>query len=165
MNSWTRPMPGCAISTRSRTTRLISMTAATIFASQRRRPTSSRPEPVRLDAAPLGERSLPHATRRPVASDREFQSGYARPVAPVSYSPLAGGEGTWPVDFVPWQRGVTCTVRPEWLAPIDASRTYLANVTVQRAAPLHEPFTDYGSLYNHAMTIVRSHQLDRAGVA
>jgi hypothetical protein len=91
-------------------------------------------------------------------------SGYARPVAGVPDSPLAGGEGTLPVDFVPWQRGVTCTVRPEWLAPIDPSRTYLANVTVQRAAPLREPFTDYGSLYNHAMAIVRGHQRDRAGV-
>jgi len=70
-----------------------------------------------------------------------------------------------PVDFVPWQRGVTCTVRPEWLAPVDPSRTYLANVTVQRAAPLHEPVTDYGALYNRAMATVRKHQLDRAGVA
>jgi hypothetical protein len=60
----------------------------------------------------------------------------------------AGGEGTLPADFVPWQRGVTCTVRPEWLAPIDACRTYLANVTVQRSAPLHEPFADYGALYH-----------------
>jgi hypothetical protein len=77
----------------------------------------------------------------------------------------AGGEGTLPADFVPWQRGVTCTVRPEWLAPIDACRTYLANVTVQRSAPLHEPFADYGALYNHAMVIVRRHLLDRAGTA
>src|SRR5688572_26313938 len=49
-------MPGCAISTRSGTTRLIPTTAATIFASQRRRPISSRQEPVRP------ERSLPDAT-------------------------------------------------------------------------------------------------------
>jgi hypothetical protein len=77
----------------------------------------------------------------------------------------AGSEGTLPVDFVPWQRGVTCTVRPEWLAPIDSHRTYLANVTVQRTAALGEPFTDYERLYNHALAIVRKHQLDRTGGA
>lgn len=77
----------------------------------------------------------------------------------------AGGEGNLPDDFVPWQRGVTCTVRPEWFAPIDACRTYLANVTVQRSAPLDEPFAEYGPLYNHAMGIVRRHGLDRAGTA
>src|SRR5687767_11439763 len=92
-------------------------------------------------------------------------SGYARPVAAVPCPPLAGDEGTLPVEFVPWQRGVTGTVRPEWLAPFDPSRTYLANVTVQKTAPLRDPFTDYGSLYNDAMAIVRRHQLDRAGVA
>jgi hypothetical protein len=86
-------------------------------------------------------------------------------VAGLPDSLSAGGEGILPVDFVPWQRGVTCTVRPEWVAPIDARRTYLANVTVQRSAPLHEPFADYGALYNHAMAIVRRHQLDRAGTA
>ena len=77
----------------------------------------------------------------------------------------AGSEGTLPVEFVPWQRGVTCTVRPEWLAPIDPDRIYLANVTVQRTAPPGEPFTDYEPLYKHAMAIVRKHQLDRTGVA
>jgi hypothetical protein len=77
----------------------------------------------------------------------------------------AGCEGTLPAGFVPWQRGVTCTVRPEWLAPLDACRTYLANVTVRRSVPLHEPFTDYGSLYNRAMVIVRRHLRDRAGTA
>ena len=77
----------------------------------------------------------------------------------------AGSEGTLPSGFVAWQRGVTCTVRPEWLAPIDANRTYLANVTIQRVARLREPFTDYGSLYNNAMAIVRSHHRDRAGAA
>jgi len=92
-------------------------------------------------------------------------SGYASPVTAAPDSPFAGSEGTLPVDFVPWQRGVTCTVRPAWLAPIDRSRTYLANVTVQRTVPLREPFTDYGSLYNHAVAIVRRHQLDRAGAA
>ena len=77
----------------------------------------------------------------------------------------AGSEGTLPVDFVPWQRGATCTVRPEWLAPLDPQRIYLANVTVQRTAALGEPFTDYEPLYNQALTIVRTHQLDRTGVA
>jgi hypothetical protein len=75
----------------------------------------------------------------------------------------AGSEGTLPAGFVPWQRGVTCTVRPEWLAPIDPWRTYLANVTVQRVAPLRGPFTDYRSLYDRALAIVRGHQRDRAG--
>jgi hypothetical protein len=70
-----------------------------------------------------------------------------------------------PSDFVPWRRGVTCTVRPEWVAPFDADRTYLANVTVQRSAPLDEPFADYGSLYERATAIVRRHLLDRAGTA
>jgi hypothetical protein len=92
-------------------------------------------------------------------------SGYATPVVGVPDSSSAGSEGRLPVDFVPWQRGVTCTVRPEWLAPVDPDRTYLANVTVQRAAPLRGPFTDYESLYNQAMAILRSHQLDRAAVA
>ena len=76
-----------------------------------------------------------------------------------------GAEGTLPVDFVPWQRGVTCTVRPEWLAPIEPQRTYFANVTVQRATPLSERLTDYGSLYKQAMSIVGTHQLDRAGLS
>jgi hypothetical protein len=92
-------------------------------------------------------------------------SGYPTPVAGVPDCSSAGSEGILPVDFVPWQRGVTCTVRPEWLAPIDPYRTYLANVTVQRAAPLGQPFTDYESLYNRAMAIVQRHQLDRAGPA
>ena len=54
--------------------------------------------------------------------------GYARLVSALPYPLLAGSEGTLPADFVPWQRGVTCTVRPEWLAPIDPHRIYLANV-------------------------------------
>jgi hypothetical protein len=91
--------------------------------------------------------------------------GYAMRVAGPPDSLSAGGEGVLPADFVPWQRGVTCTVRPEWLAPIDACRTYLANVTVQRSAPLHEPFVEYGSLYNQAMAIVRRHHPGRAGTA
>jgi hypothetical protein len=76
-----------------------------------------------------------------------------------------GTEGTLPDDFVPWLRGVTCTVRPEWLAPIDATRTYLANVTVQRVAALDQTFTDYASLYSEAMATVQRHQSDRAGAA
>jgi hypothetical protein len=68
-----------------------------------------------------------------------------------------------PAGFAPWQRGVTCTVRPEWLAPIDPARTYLANVSVQRVAPLEDPFTGYDSLYGQATAIVRKHQLERAG--
>ena len=87
------------------------------------------------------------------------------PVAGVPEWSSAGSEGTLPVGFVPWQRGVTCTLRPEWLAPIDPYRTYLANVTVRRVAPLREPFTDYESLYNRAVAIVRRHQRDRAGSA
>jgi len=114
-------------------------------------------------ARPLGRSHLSHCELSD--SLRESESGYAGPVTTVPDSPLAGAEGTLPVDFVPWQRGVTCTVRPEWLAPLDPSRTYLANVTVQKAAPRGEPFTDYESLYNYAMTIVRRHELDRAGVA
>jgi hypothetical protein len=76
-----------------------------------------------------------------------------------------GSEGTLPDGFVPWRRGVTCTVRPEWLAPIDPHRTYLANVTIQRTAPLREPFTDYQSLYSDAAAIVGRHRRDRAGAA
>jgi hypothetical protein len=95
----------------------------------------------------------------------ERRRGYATRVAGLPDSLSSGGEGSLPAGFVPWQRGVTCTVRPEWLAPIDAGRTYLANVTVQRSAPLHEPFADYGPLYNHAMVIVRRHLRDRAGTA
>jgi hypothetical protein len=77
----------------------------------------------------------------------------------------AGAEGTLPADFVPWQRGATCTVRPEWLAPFDDGRTYLANVTVQRSVPLDESFVDYGRLYDRATATVRRHLLDRAGTA
>jgi hypothetical protein len=78
---------------------------------------------------------------------------------------MSGAEGTLPAGFIPWQRGVTCTVRPEWRAPIDPSRIYLATVTVQSTAPLDEPFTDYATLYNHAMALVRRHQLDRLRAA
>lgn len=77
----------------------------------------------------------------------------------------AGSVGTLPEDFAPWQRGVTCTVRPEWLAPIEPGRIYLANVSVRRWAPPRAPFTGYELLYEHAMAIAGRHALERTAAA
>lgn len=105
------------------------------------------------------------ASRKSSRLDPEALEDRLMPVAGVPDGSAAGTEGALPEGFMPWQRGVTCTARPAWLAPFDPDRTYLANVTVQRLAPLRQSFADYGSLYGEAMTIVRRHQHERAGRA
>jgi hypothetical protein len=61
----------------------------------------------------------------------------------------AGSEGTLPAGFVPWQRGVTCTVRPEWLAPIDPCRTYLPT-SPGRESPLD---ANHSRIIDRCMTV------------
>ena len=62
----------------------------------------------------------------------------------------SGSRGSLPAGFVPWQRGVTCTVRPELLAPLGHTREYRLNVTVRRRIPAGCPFAEYETIYRRA---------------
>ncbi len=73
-----------------------------------------------------------------------------------------GARGALPPSFVPWQRGVTCTVRPELLAPLQENREYRLNVTVRRRVPTGCAYAEYATLYRRATGLAHA-RLDAVG--
>jgi hypothetical protein len=65
----------------------------------------------------------------------------------------SGSDGALPDGFVPWQRGVVYTVRPELLATLQSGREYHLNVTMRRRVPGGHEFTGYGDLYRRVTEI------------
>lgn len=66
----------------------------------------------------------------------------------------AGEHGDLPLDFQEWQRGLTCTVRPELLRPLPRKREVRLNVTVRYIAPTSSAPPSFAELYGRATTIV-----------
>lgn len=70
---------------------------------------------------------------------------------------MAGTDGGLPEGFVQWQRGVTCTVRPELLRPLVPGREYRINVTFRRKRTrVADDFTAYGELYERVRAIANA---------
>jgi hypothetical protein len=65
----------------------------------------------------------------------------------------AGSDGALPDGFVPWQRGVVYTVRPDLLAALQAGREYRLNVTMRRPVHGGHEFTGYGDLYRRVTDV------------
>ena len=66
-----------------------------------------------------------------------------------------GNDGALPDGFAVWRRGVTYTVRPEMLSPLDRGREYRINATVRRKIAKDGEFTAYGDLYQRCTRILR----------
>ena len=93
------------------------------------------------------------------------ESGYAnwaelKRQAGTSASPVdftrPGSEGTLPDGFIEWQRGVTCTVRPEMLKSLRPDEEYYLLSAVSRRIEKGQSFTDYEPLYRKAIANARS---------
>jgi hypothetical protein len=69
---------------------------------------------------------------------------------PDFYKP--GNDGVLPDHFTPWRWGVTYTVHPELLSPIQSGREYRLTVSVLRKV-LNAQDPGYADLYNRATTI------------
>ena len=67
-----------------------------------------------------------------------------------------GDDDALPDGFAVWRRGVTYTVRPEMLSPVDRGREYRMNATVRRKIARHGEFTAYGRLYRRCTEILRA---------
>src|SRR5690242_21245491 len=63
-----------------------------------------------------------------------------------------GNAGVLPDHFIPWQWGVTYTVHPELLSPVQCGREYRLTISVLRRV-VHAQDPGYADLYNRATTI------------
>ncbi len=67
-----------------------------------------------------------------------------------------GHDGALPDGFPAWRRGVTYTVRPEILAPLQRGQEYRMNATVRRKIAKAGEFRAYAELYDMCVRILRA---------